>query len=181
MTPGTSDPTRRRPKSLTWPAVALAGAFAFGVLSLGCGGNPLNPSDVQGDWSGRDAPAHFAAIDIRFELRGSAIEGRACRLDGPHLSFDDAPVTLNGRRVTIRVTEPTGIVSTFEGEFNSDATQITGAWTNTRTMITFTRGGDYCSFARQVGFVIATLTVFNQGTARAANRSGVRSAAPVAR
>ena len=148
MTPETSDPTRPRPKSLTWPSVALADALAFGVLSLGCGGNPLNPSNVLGDWGGRDGTTHFGIIHIRFELRGSVIEGRACRMDGPHLSFDNAPVTLNGRRITIRVAEPIGILNTFDGAFNSDATQITGAWRNNPTMATFRRGGDYCRSAR---------------------------------
>lgn len=146
---GRSEPTRRAAKRrLTRPAIALTGALSLGVLALGCGGNPLNPSDVQGDWAGRDAPSHFAIIQIRFELKGSVIEGRACRMDGPHLSFDDAPVTLNGRRVTIRASER-GFVSVFEGVFDSDATEIRGAWTdNPSTAITLTRGGSYCSEAR---------------------------------
>jgi hypothetical protein len=130
------------------PTVGLRGALSVVLLVLGCGGNPLNPSDVQGDWAGRDVPSHFAILQIRFELKGSVIEGRACRIDGPHLSFTDAPVTLNGRRVTMRVTER-GVVSVWEGDFDAAGTEIRGAWKgNAFTATTLARGGTYCSEAR---------------------------------
>jgi hypothetical protein len=121
------------------------------VLVLASGCNPLSPSQVSGDWAGRDAPAHFAWINIRFTAAGSGVEGRACRYDGPYLTFMDAPVHLDGRRVTITVTV-NGITRVFEGEFDEDGEEIVGSWTNTHpSPVTFTRGGSYCSHAKWFG------------------------------
>jgi hypothetical protein len=127
------------------PRTVRCGALSIGVLVLGWGCNPLAPSDVLGDWQGFDRPNRFTSFEIRFTPERSGIEGRACYVDGPYLTFTDAPVSLNGRRVTVRATV-NGITRIFEGEFDSDDKKIIGAWTNTPSNeVTLTRGGSYCT------------------------------------
>ena len=118
-------------------------------LSAGPGcASPLNPSLVMGDWGGRDVPAHFARLEIRFERTGSAIVGKACRYDGVTLTFDDAPVTLDGRTLTVQVRQG-GLNLTFRGEFIGAGEQIAGAWTNSAgSRVILDRSGSYCAYAR---------------------------------
>ncbi len=123
---------------LSRPALWIAALSACS----GCS-NPLSPSEVIGDWSARDG-GHFAWTSIRFTATGSEVEGRACHIDGDHITFMDAPVRLDGRHVTIRVTTD-GITRIFDGEFNHDSQEIVGAWRNSPNRLTFTRNGGYCA------------------------------------
>lgn len=129
--------------------VALSMGLLVLALGAGCGSNPLAPSDVLGDWTGKDLGGHFAWLEIRFERQGSGIEGKACALDGLHLSYTDVPVILDGRRVSFRRVNAIGQSVTFRGEFDSDGTKIVGGWSNVRdTEVTLVRGGSYCAHAQ---------------------------------
>ena len=127
-----------------WSRIAMVVAL---LPFCGCS-RSLEPSLIFGDWSGRDVPAHFAYIEIRFERDGNDITGKACRFDGVSLGFTDSPVTVDGRRITFSV--PVGSrPKVFRGEFDSAGTQINGGWTDSpQTRITLKRGGSYCANAR---------------------------------
>jgi hypothetical protein len=118
------------------------------LLAIGCG-NPIEPSQVLGDWSGRDAPAHFSYLEFRFERQGSDVVGKACYASDVHLVFTDVPVAVDGRHVSVTTTTGSGLTRTWRGQFDADGRTLEGAWTNTpTTRITLTRGGSYCAFAR---------------------------------
>jgi len=127
--------------------VRVVGGLALLSLALGCG-NPLEPSLVVGDWSGRNVPSHFAYIQIRFERQGTGLVGTACSFDGPYLSWTGVPVTINDREISFRVTHSSGSTSVFRGEFNEEGTAINGSWdSSTGSKVTLQRGGNLCANA----------------------------------
>jgi hypothetical protein len=114
------------------------------LCSSGCS-NPLAPSAIVGYWSGRDVPANFAVIQIRFEQQGSGIGGTACRLDGASLTFSGIPVTVDHSSVTFTVYPGAPDPQTFVGRFTSDGKKLKGAFTRSpSTEIVLERGGNLC-------------------------------------
>jgi hypothetical protein len=132
------------------PHRAMQGAYPLGrlwiwlsalVLGWGCA-NPLSPSDVVGTWSALDG-GHFAWTNIRFTAAGPNVEGLACRIDGEHIIFMDAPVRLVGRRVTFTATMSAGSTRSFDGTFNGDD-ELVGRWTDSANTLRFSRSSGYC-------------------------------------
>jgi hypothetical protein len=121
-------------------------------MLIACAGgcsSPLAPSAIVGYWSGRDVPAPFAAVEIRFEQQGSGLGGTACRLDGADLSFTGVPVTVDHSEVRFTANPGTALEHTFVGRFTSDGKSLKGAWTlSPSTEIVLQRGGDLCAAAR---------------------------------
>jgi hypothetical protein len=93
---------------------------ALVLCSTGC--NPLSPSEIVGDWSGRDVPLHFAYVEIRFQRNGSAVSGTACYIDGDLLEFTGVPVTVDGARVTFTGFPGTPAEQVFAGRFTDHET-----------------------------------------------------------
>ena len=117
------------------------------LCSSGCS-NPLAPSAILGYWSGRDVPAHFAHIQIRFERQGSGISGTACRFDGVNLTFSGTPVAVDGSRVTFTPFPGEPNAPTFVGRFTSDGKTLKGSWTRSPSQeIVLERGGNLCANA----------------------------------
>jgi hypothetical protein len=117
------------------------------LLLCGTGCNPLAPSEMVGDWSGRDVPLHFAYVEIRFQQNGSEISGTACYFDGDLLEFTGVPVTVDGSRVTFTAYPGTSAENVFVGRF-TDRETLKGAWTRTPSAgIILQRGGNLCASA----------------------------------
>jgi hypothetical protein len=113
----------------------------------GCS-SPVAPSAIVGDWSGRDVPAHFAYIQIRFERHGSGVSCTACRFDGVDLGFSGVPVHVDGSRVTFTAYPEEPNAHTFIGRFTSDGETLNGAWTRSPSEeIVLERGGNLCANA----------------------------------
>lgn len=114
------------------------------LYSTGC--NPLAPSEIVGDWSGRDVPSHFGGIQVRLEQQGSRVVGTACGYDGVDLRFSGVPVVVDGSRITFSVSPGPGA---FEARYDSDDKAFKGGWTrNPSTQIILERGGSLCAFAK---------------------------------
>jgi hypothetical protein len=119
------------------------------IACVGGCSSPLAPSAIAGYWSGRDVPAHFAAVEIRFEQQGSGLAGTACRVDGADLTFSGVPVTVDDSNVRFTANPGTPLEHTFVGRFTSDGKSLRGAWTlSPSTEIVLQRGGNLCAAAR---------------------------------
>ena len=119
------------------------------LCSSGCS-NPLAPSKIAGDWSGRDVPGHFAYIEIRLAQQGSGMVGTACEFDGVSLGFAGVPVTVDHSTVTFTVYPGSANPQTFVGRFTSDGKQLKGSFTTRPpyTDIVLERGGNLCANAK---------------------------------
>jgi hypothetical protein len=130
-----------------WRQNLLKSALVAALVVCSTGYNPLSPSEMVGDWSGRDLPLHFAYVEMRFQRNGSAVSGTACRYDGDLLSFTGVPVTVDGTRVTFAAYPATSTEQVFEGRFTDDDT-LKGAWTGHPSQeIVLKRGGNFCANA----------------------------------
>jgi hypothetical protein len=115
-------------------------------VHFGCT-NPLEPSEILGNWTARTG--HFDGYEIRFTQEGAEVGGEFCSYSGLTLGWSGVPVTVSKKNhVTFQAPQPAP-AGTFEGQFTSDRRQLRGSFTiNPSYELVFERGGTgLCTFA----------------------------------
>jgi hypothetical protein len=119
------------------------------LLHFACG-NPIEPSEVTGNWSARYG-GHFDYIEMQLMRQGSEVTGVACSYSGVTLAWSGQPVAVTkDNRVTFQPPPPyQQTQGTFVGKFTSDRKLIQGSYTAIAGgTFVFERGGSgTCAFA----------------------------------